>query len=80
MIQISPSALCEGCEPAEDLFRLNRLRSQDEASTGLDATYRALGVTAEMRERLRQALLELAPIREQPMTDSIPAASVVSVS
>jgi hypothetical protein len=55
MIQISEDALRKGCERAEDLFRLNRLRAYDDAGAWFDAVYWALGVDVGMRQELEKA-------------------------
>jgi hypothetical protein len=70
MIQISPDALDEGCERAHDLFLLNRLRTADDATAGFAALYQALGVDAQMRERLEQALSDLVPVKAGPVLEA----------
>lgn len=78
MIQISEYALSDGCQRARDLFLLNRLRNHDEAAAGLDATCRALGFDAEMRERLQEALADLVPVKGMPAVEALAAASLVA--
>lgn len=62
MIQIPQNALREGCERAQDLFALSRLRTPDEAAAGFAAVYEALGVDFEMRARLEEALRAMVPV------------------
>lgn len=76
MLQISAQALREGCERAHDLFSLNRLRPHHEASSRVDAVYQALGIDGEMRERLKEALIELLPVKGLPMLEEATAASM----
>lgn len=78
MIQISPDALRVGCERAHDLFLLNRLRADDEAAAGFDATYRALGVDAEMRARLEESLSALVPVRGLPVLEATTTISMLA--
>ena len=78
VIQISEDALRHGCERAQDLFLLNRLRDEDEAAEGFDAVYRALGVDAAMRERLQAALLDLVPVRGVPVIESAAVTSMLA--
>lgn len=70
MIQISARALREGCERAQDLFHLNRLRSHDDAVDGFESVYSAFGLDPEMREELQETLLELLPVRGMPLIES----------
>lgn len=78
MIQISHTALRQGCERAQDLFLLNRLRDHDEAAEGFESVYRALGLDAEMRERLQQSLLDLVPVRGVPVIESTAVTSMLA--
>jgi hypothetical protein len=70
MIQISQDALREGCERAQDLFLLNRLRAPDDAAAGFAAVYEALGVDAQMRDRLEEVLKELVPVEGLPVLEA----------
>jgi hypothetical protein len=76
VIRISEQALRDGCERAQDLFLLNRLRGDDEAAAGFDAVYEAFGVDREMRARLHDSLQELVPVKGLPV---IEATTVVSM-
>jgi hypothetical protein len=78
VIQISDDALRHGCERAQDLFLLNRLRDATEAEAGFDAVYRALGVDPEMRERLQEALLDLVPVRGVPVIETTAVTSMLA--
>lgn len=78
VIQISDDALRDGCERAQDLFLLNRLRDPVEAAESFDAVYQALGVDAAMRERLQAALLDLVPVRGVPVIESTAVTSMVA--
>jgi len=70
MINISAEALRDGCERAQDLFLLNRLRSHDEAVEGFEAAYSAFGLDTEMRERIRETAYDLVPIQGVPLIES----------
>ncbi len=78
VIQISEDAPRHGCERAQDLFLLNRLRDHEEAAEGFDAVYRALGVDAQMRERLQDALRHLVPVRGVPVIESTAITSLLA--
>lgn len=78
VIQISEQALREGCERAHDLFKLNRLRGHEEAAASFDAVYRALGIDAQMRERLEDALLELVPLNGIALIEATSAQSLLA--
>jgi hypothetical protein len=78
VIQISNEALPEGRERAHDLFKLNRLRAQDEAAVSFDAVYRALGIDIEMRERLQGALHDLVPVQGLPTIEATAVASMLA--
>jgi hypothetical protein len=70
VLQISESALREGCERVQDLFRLNQARSRDEAAASFDAVFDALGIDADRRARLQDALLELVPVKGAPLLEA----------
>jgi hypothetical protein len=70
VIQISREALREGCERANDLFLLNRLRDHDDAAAGFDAVYRARGIDADMRQELERALDALIPVKGAPLLEA----------
>ena len=78
MLQISDDALRHGCERAQDLFLLNRLRGHDEAAESFDAVYRGLGVDVVMRERLQAALLDLVPVKGVPVIESTAVTSMLA--
>lgn len=78
MIQISNRALREGCERAQDLFLLNRLRTDQHPDAGLAATYDALGIDAGMRDELQAALRDLVPIKGLPEVEAMTVASMVA--
>jgi hypothetical protein len=77
-MQISDDDLRQGCERAQDLFRLNRLRNHDEAAESFDAVYRALGLDSDMRERLQATLLDLVPVRGVPVIESTAVTSMLA--
>jgi hypothetical protein len=70
MLSISPESLREGCERAQDLFRLNSLRPPSEAADSFDAVFEALGFDQQMRGRLQEALAELVPVKGDPMLEA----------
>ncbi len=78
VIQISNRALREGCERAQDLFLLDRLRSHHAEGIGLDAAYAALGVDAEMREQLQHALKDLVPVEGLPAVEALSVGSMLA--
>ncbi len=78
VIQVSHDALRHGCERAQDLFLLNRLRDEADAAEGFAAVYHALGVDAGMRERLQEALHELVPVRGVPVLESTAVNSMLA--
>ena len=78
MIQISREALREGCERAQDLFMLNRLRGSGEAAAAFDAVYRAHGVDNEMREGLECALSDLVPVKGAPVLEATAVMSMLA--
>src|SRR2546423_13296272 len=78
MLQISPDALRDGCERAHDLFRLNRLRGRALAAQSFEAVFDALGVDAPMRERLHDEIVELLPVRGDPMIEAGTAVSILA--
>src|SRR5947209_20061729 len=71
-------ALREGCERAEDLFRLNQARDRDAAADSFDAVFDALGVDGEMRERLHDAVVELVPVKGEALLEAHTAVSMVA--
>jgi hypothetical protein len=70
MLQISASALEEGCARAHDLFALNRVRSRAEAAASFDAVFDAFGLDAAMRAQLHDALVELLPVKGDPLLEA----------
>lgn len=75
---ISQDALCVGCERAQNLFLLSRLREQDAAAASFAAVYRALGFDTEMREALQAALNEMIPVRGVPEIEATASVSMVA--
>jgi hypothetical protein len=78
VIQISDDQLREGCERAQDLFKLNRLRPHDEAAQGFGAAYRAFGVDETMRGRLESTLADLVPVKGIPLIEATSVASMAA--
>lgn len=78
MITIPPEALREGCERAHDLFMLNRLRTHEDAAHSFDAVFQALGIDEAMREQLHDALLEMVPVKGDPLLEVGTAMSMVA--
>jgi hypothetical protein len=78
VLRISAEALRHGCERADDLFKLNGLRDQDEAAACFDAVFEALCVDADMRERLQDALLELVPVRGDALAQAALTGSMLA--
>jgi hypothetical protein len=74
MLEISHEALREGCERARDLFLLNRLQGPVAAARTTDDVFAALGIDAEMREDLANALAGLVPV------DGVPALQAAASS
>ena len=70
MLNVTPESLREGCERACDLFALNSQRDQEAAAAGFDAAFAALGVDADMRARLHDTLIELLPVRGDPLAEA----------
>jgi hypothetical protein len=70
MLSISPDTLREGCERAQDLFRLNSRREQEEAADSFDAVFEALGFDYRMRARLQDTLTELVPVKGDAMLEA----------
>jgi hypothetical protein len=78
VIRISQHALRDGCERAQDLFLLNRLRDQEEAAESFEAVYRALGIDPSMRRELESALRELIPVRGVLALEATSAVSMLA--
>ena len=70
MLNISRDALRDGCGRAHDLFMLNRLRGHEDAAASFDAVFDALGVDERMREQLQDALIEMLPVRGDPLVEA----------
>jgi hypothetical protein len=70
VLNISPGSLLDGCDRAHDLFKLNSMRSQDEASDSFDAVFEALGFDYAMRARLQDTLVELVPVKGDAMFEA----------
>jgi hypothetical protein len=70
VLNISDDSLREGCERAHDLFTLNSARERGAASDGFDAVFEAFGFDYPMRARLQDALVELVPVKGDPMLET----------
>jgi hypothetical protein len=70
MLSISPESLREGCERVHDLFKLNSLRRPAEAADSFDAVFEALGFDERMRGRLQDTLMEIVPVRGDPLLEA----------
>jgi hypothetical protein len=70
MLTITPDTLREGCERAQDLFRLNSLRTEDQAAESFDAVFEALGFDPHMRRHLQERLAALVPVKGDPMLEA----------
>jgi hypothetical protein len=70
MLNISDDSLREGCERAHDLFKLNSVRDREVASDSFDAVFGALGLDYRMRARLQDTLVELVPVKGDPMLET----------
>ena len=70
MLTITPTALREGCERAQDLFRLNATRPPEAAAGSFDAVFEVLGFEPAMRAELQAALLALVPVKGDPMLEA----------
>jgi hypothetical protein len=78
VLQISEQALREGCERARDLFRLNQARDHDAAAASFDAVFDALGLDSAMRARLHDTLVELVPVKGDPLLEANTAISMLA--
>jgi hypothetical protein len=78
MLTISPDSLREGCERAQDLFALNRLRSQPEAAESFDAVFAALGFDDDMRSRLHEALVDIVPVKGNAVVEAGAVMSMIA--
>ena len=84
MLEISREALREGCERAQDLFRLNRLQGPAAAAQTTEDVFGALGIDADMREDLARAVADLIPVNgvpalEQAATTAMLAGTLVGL-
>ena len=78
MLQISETALRDGCERARDLFMLNQVRGRDEAAATFDAVFEALGLDADMRAKLHDALVDLVPVKGDPLLEANTVVSMLA--
>lgn len=78
MLQISEEALRDGCQRAHDLFKLNRLRDDDEAAASFSAVFEGLGIDIEMRQGLQYALRELVPVKGVPDLEATTTVSMLA--
>jgi hypothetical protein len=70
MLNISPDTLLDGCDRALDLFKLNAMRDHESAASSFDAVFEALGFDYPMRARLQDTLVELVPVKGDPMLEA----------
>jgi hypothetical protein len=70
MLNISAESLREGCERAHDLFKLNSMRGPEAASDSFDAVFEALGFDGPMRARLQDTLVDLVPVKGDPLLEA----------
>jgi hypothetical protein len=70
MLNIPADSLREGCERAHDLFTLNSRLDHTAAADSFDAVFEALGFDAAMRARLQDTLIELVPVKGDPMLEA----------
>jgi hypothetical protein len=70
MLNIPAHSLQEGCERAHDLFKLNSMRGHEAAADSFDAVFEALGFDDAMRARLQDTLVELVPVKGDPMLET----------
>jgi hypothetical protein len=70
MLNIFPGSLRDGLERAHDLFSLNSRRAPEAAEEGFDAVFGALGFDNSMRVRLHDALVDLVPVKGDPMLEA----------
>ena len=70
MLNISDDSLREGCDRAHDLFTLNSMRGHEAAAGSFDAVFEALGFDYAMRARLQDALVDLVPVKGDPMLET----------
>ena len=66
MLNIPEQALHEGAQRACDLFRLGRLRPQEDAERSFQALWRAFGVSPEQQEELVGYLMDIVPVTGAP--------------
>src|SRR5436305_13931495 len=78
MLTISPEGLRQGCERAQDLFALNRLRDVDTAAESFDAVFAALGFDDSMRARLHDAIVDIVPVKGNAVVEASAAMSMVA--
>jgi hypothetical protein len=78
MLTVSPEALRQGCERAQDLFALNRLRDPGTAGESFDAVFASLGFDDAMRARLHGALAEIVPVQGAPVLEATATMSMLA--
>jgi hypothetical protein len=78
MLEISHEALREGCERARDLFLLNRLQGPVAAARTTDDVFAALGIDAEMREDLADALAGILPVDGVPALEAAASSAMLA--
>src|SRR4051794_22240030 len=70
MLNIPADSLREGCDRAHDLFTLNRMRGHEAAADSFDAVFEAFGLDYAMRAHLQDMLVELVPVKGDPMLET----------
>jgi hypothetical protein len=78
MLSISDDALREGCERAQDLFKLGRLQASVDAAATFAAVFAALGVDPGMRAELERAVAAIVPVEGAPLLEAATKASMLS--
>src|SRR3954447_10464512 len=78
MLQISDEALREGCDRVHDLFQLNQARDYEDAAKSFDAVFEALGIDADKRARLHDALVELLPVKGDALLEANTVVSMLA--
>jgi hypothetical protein len=78
VLNVSPQALREGCDRANDLFTLSRLQGIGAGGETLSAVMGSLGLDETMRADLEHAVVDLLPIKGVPSLEATAAAAMLS--
>jgi hypothetical protein len=70
MLNVTDDSLRAGCDRAHDLFTLNRMRGHEAAADSFDAVFEPLGFDYPMRARLQDTLVDLVPVKGDPMLET----------